>query len=107
MPKSKGLDVLSKVALTEAEQLKLATKRSKTQFHISHAGGSGDGFNTQLKVLDEQQQKFDQRVSALETEMSEFKQTSQFADVVSLISGIVDNYLASRMKEAVDVAVQL
>nr|GEV63444.1 hypothetical protein [Tanacetum cinerariifolium] len=47
--------------------------------------------------------QFDQRVSALETEMFEFKQTSQFADVVSLISGIVDNYLASRMKEAVDV----
>nr|GEW24868.1 hypothetical protein [Tanacetum cinerariifolium] len=51
--------------------------------------------------------QFDQRVSALETEMSEFKQTNQFAKVVSLISGIVDNYIASKMKEAVDVAVQL
>nr|GFB69665.1 hypothetical protein [Tanacetum cinerariifolium] len=29
-PKAKGLAVLSEVALTEAEQLKLATKRSKT-----------------------------------------------------------------------------
>nr|GEU39259.1 retrovirus-related Pol polyprotein from transposon TNT 1-94 [Tanacetum cinerariifolium] len=47
--------------------------------------------------------QFDQRVSALEIEMSEFKQTSQFADAVSLISGIVDNYLASKMKEALDV----
>nr|GEX70267.1 hypothetical protein [Tanacetum cinerariifolium] len=46
---------------------------------------------------------FDQRVSALETKMSEFKQTSQFADAVSSIPGIVDNYLASKMKEAVDV----
>ncbi|GJX53271.1 hypothetical protein Tco_0281640 [Tanacetum coccineum] len=44
---------------------------------------------------------------ALESEMSEFRQTSQFAKVVSLILGIVDTYLASKMKEAVDVAVQL
>nr|GFB31099.1 hypothetical protein [Tanacetum cinerariifolium] len=32
MPKAKGLDVLFKVALTEAEQLKLANKRSKKDF---------------------------------------------------------------------------
>ncbi|GKB60334.1 hypothetical protein Tco_0916520 [Tanacetum coccineum] len=57
MPKAKGLDVLSKVALTEAKQLKLATKRSKKDFHISHASGSGDGVDTQSKVHDEQQQK--------------------------------------------------
>ncbi|GJU90769.1 hypothetical protein Tco_1303192 [Tanacetum coccineum] len=57
MPKAKGLDVLSKVALTEAEQLKLATKRGKKDFHISHASGSGDGVDTQSKVPDEQQQK--------------------------------------------------
>ncbi|GKB56375.1 hypothetical protein Tco_0912561, partial [Tanacetum coccineum] len=57
MPKAKGLDVLSKVALTEAEQLKLATKRSKTQFHRSHASGLGDGVDSQLKVHDEQHLK--------------------------------------------------
>ncbi|GJT64599.1 hypothetical protein Tco_1016079 [Tanacetum coccineum] len=51
--------------------------------------------------------RFEQRVSALETKMSEFKQTNQFAKVVSLISGIVDNYLASKMKESMDVVVQL
>ncbi|GJU51792.1 hypothetical protein Tco_1221347 [Tanacetum coccineum] len=51
--------------------------------------------------------RFEQRVSALKTEMSEFKQTNQFAEDVSLISGIVDNYLASKMKDAVDVVVQL
>ncbi|GJV15034.1 hypothetical protein Tco_1360357 [Tanacetum coccineum] len=39
--KAKGLTVLSEVALTEAEQLKLATKRSLIQTHISHASGSG------------------------------------------------------------------
>ncbi|GJV15471.1 hypothetical protein Tco_1360794 [Tanacetum coccineum] len=57
MPKTKGLAVLSDVALTEAEQIKLATKRSKTQFHSSHVSSSGDGVDTQSKVPDEQQQK--------------------------------------------------
>ncbi|GJZ84054.1 hypothetical protein Tco_0649227 [Tanacetum coccineum] len=57
MPKTKGLAVLSEVALTKAEQIKLATKRSKTQFYSSHASGSGDGVDTQSKVPDEQQQK--------------------------------------------------
>ncbi|GKD40325.1 hypothetical protein Tco_1260532 [Tanacetum coccineum] len=56
-PKAKGLAVLSKVALTKAEQLKLATKRSKTQFHSSYVSGSSDGVDTQSKVPDEQQLK--------------------------------------------------
>nr|GEV33655.1 hypothetical protein [Tanacetum cinerariifolium] len=47
MPKAKGLDVLSK----------LATKRGKKDFHISHANGLGDGLDTPSKVPDEQQQK--------------------------------------------------
>ncbi|GJT63456.1 hypothetical protein Tco_1006989 [Tanacetum coccineum] len=55
--KAKGLTVLSEVALTKAGQLKLDTKRSKTQFHSSHVSGSGDGVDTQSKVPDEQQQK--------------------------------------------------
>nr|GEV26730.1 reverse transcriptase domain-containing protein [Tanacetum cinerariifolium] len=46
-------------------------------------------------------------VSALETKVFEFNQTSQFAEVVSLISGIVDNYLASKLKEEMNVAVRL
>ncbi|GJY84513.1 hypothetical protein Tco_0497889 [Tanacetum coccineum] len=37
----KGLIVLSEVALTEAEQLKLVIEKSKTQTHSSHASGSG------------------------------------------------------------------
>ncbi|GJT23400.1 hypothetical protein Tco_0893337 [Tanacetum coccineum] len=39
--KVKGLTVLSEVALTEAEQMELATKRSLIQTHISQANGSG------------------------------------------------------------------
>ncbi|GKB25913.1 hypothetical protein Tco_0865314 [Tanacetum coccineum] len=43
--------------------------------------------------------KFEQRVSALESEMSELRQTNQFAEAISSILGIVDTYLASKMKE--------
>nr|GEX33694.1 hypothetical protein [Tanacetum cinerariifolium] len=38
---TKGLTVLYEVALAEAEQIKLATKRSLTQTHISHASRLG------------------------------------------------------------------
>ncbi|GJX43103.1 hypothetical protein Tco_0259779 [Tanacetum coccineum] len=38
---TKGLDTLSEVALTEAEHMKIALERSKTQQHSSHASGSG------------------------------------------------------------------
>ncbi|GJZ15215.1 hypothetical protein Tco_0550892 [Tanacetum coccineum] len=38
---SKEINVLSEVALSEAEQIKLATKRSLIQTHNSHASGSG------------------------------------------------------------------
>ncbi|GKB03947.1 hypothetical protein Tco_0832090, partial [Tanacetum coccineum] len=55
-PITKGLTVLSEVALSEAKQLKLATKRSKMQFHSSHASDSSDGVDTHSKVADEQQQ---------------------------------------------------
>ncbi|GJV97974.1 hypothetical protein Tco_1549551 [Tanacetum coccineum] len=40
--KAKSLNVLSKVALSEAKQMKLVTKRSKIQFHNSHASGLDD-----------------------------------------------------------------
>ncbi|GJV56393.1 retrovirus-related pol polyprotein from transposon TNT 1-94 [Tanacetum coccineum] len=48
--RSKGLNVHSKVALSEAAQLKEATKRSKKDFHISHVSSSGDGTNFELGV---------------------------------------------------------
>ncbi|GJY18650.1 hypothetical protein Tco_0390141 [Tanacetum coccineum] len=41
--RSKGIEILSDVALSEATQLKEATKRSKKDFHISQAYGSSDG----------------------------------------------------------------
>nr|GFC44783.1 hypothetical protein [Tanacetum cinerariifolium] len=39
--KAKSLTVLSEVTMTEAEHIKLATKRSRQQTHISQASGSG------------------------------------------------------------------
>ncbi|GJW20352.1 hypothetical protein Tco_0030974 [Tanacetum coccineum] len=50
---------------------------------------------------------FERMVSSLETELSELKQTNQFTKVVSSILGIVNNYLASKMKDEVNVAIQL
>ncbi|GKC18748.1 hypothetical protein Tco_1020898, partial [Tanacetum coccineum] len=38
---AQGLENLSEFALSEAEQMKIVTKRSKTQFHSSHASDSG------------------------------------------------------------------
>ncbi|GJX96048.1 hypothetical protein Tco_0351846 [Tanacetum coccineum] len=52
--KAKGLTVLSEVALTEAEQLKLETQRSLIQTHISHASDSSadEGTGSILEVPD-------------------------------------------------------
>ncbi|GJZ23633.1 hypothetical protein Tco_0561092 [Tanacetum coccineum] len=55
--RSKGIEILSDVALSEAAQLKEATKRSKKDFHISQACGSGDGTDFESGVPDEQQCK--------------------------------------------------
>ncbi|GJV48288.1 hypothetical protein Tco_1438500, partial [Tanacetum coccineum] len=38
---AQGLETLSKIALSKAEQMKIALERSKTQQHTSHASGSG------------------------------------------------------------------
>ncbi|GKG00307.1 hypothetical protein Tco_0301997 [Tanacetum coccineum] len=54
--KSKDLTMLSEVALTKAQQMKIAIERSKIQTHSSHASGSSDGVDIQSKVHDEQQQ---------------------------------------------------
>ncbi|GJY97872.1 hypothetical protein Tco_0514782 [Tanacetum coccineum] len=50
---------------------------------------------------------FDRRVSSLEIELSELKQTNQFDATVASILDIVDNYLTSKMKDEVNVALQL
>ncbi|GKA15742.1 hypothetical protein Tco_0695489 [Tanacetum coccineum] len=49
-----GLETLSEIALTETEQLKIATKRSQIQTLNSQESGSGDGVGILSKVPDEQ-----------------------------------------------------
>ncbi|GKB87559.1 hypothetical protein Tco_0959831 [Tanacetum coccineum] len=44
-----GLETLSEIALTETEQLKIATKRSRIQTLNSQASGSGDGVGPPVK----------------------------------------------------------
>nr|GEX25043.1 DNA-directed DNA polymerase [Tanacetum cinerariifolium] len=48
-PKAKSLSAPSKVARTEAQQLKIVLKRSKQQTHISQPGGSGTDKGTGSK----------------------------------------------------------
>ncbi|GJV47302.1 hypothetical protein Tco_1437514 [Tanacetum coccineum] len=50
--RSKGIEILSDVALSEAAQLKEATKRSKKDYHISQASGSDEGTGTKPRVPD-------------------------------------------------------
>nr|GEZ48314.1 hypothetical protein [Tanacetum cinerariifolium] len=63
--KAKGLSVLFEVAITEAEQMKLATKRSLPQTHISQASGSGadEGTGIILGVPDVPTYKSDEEIS--------------------------------------------
>nr|GEV19075.1 hypothetical protein [Tanacetum cinerariifolium] len=52
--KAKSLSAISKVAMTEAQQLKLVTKQSMQQTHISQPSGSGayEGISSKPGVLD-------------------------------------------------------
>ncbi|GJS73202.1 hypothetical protein Tco_0706043 [Tanacetum coccineum] len=47
---AQGLETLSEIALSKAEQMKIVTKRSKTQFHNSHASGSGADEGTGISL---------------------------------------------------------
>ncbi|GJW21360.1 hypothetical protein Tco_0031982 [Tanacetum coccineum] len=55
--RSKGIEILSDVALSETAQLKEAIKRSKKDYYISQASGSGDGNDFESGVPDKQQCK--------------------------------------------------
>ncbi|GJT40544.1 putative reverse transcriptase domain, ribonuclease H-like domain, aspartic peptidase domain protein [Tanacetum coccineum] len=50
--RGKGLNILSKVALSEVAQLKKVTKRSKKDFHISYTSESDKGTGTKPGVSD-------------------------------------------------------
>nr|GEZ36168.1 hypothetical protein [Tanacetum cinerariifolium] len=63
--KAKSLSALSKVAMTEAQQLKLVTKRSMQQTHISQASGSGadEGTGSIPGVPDAPTDEFEEELS--------------------------------------------
>nr|GFC62617.1 hypothetical protein [Tanacetum cinerariifolium] len=63
--KAKSLSALSEVAMIEAQQLKLATKKSLHQTHISQASGSGadEGTGSIPGVLDVPTNKFEEEIS--------------------------------------------
>nr|GEW39139.1 ribonuclease H-like domain-containing protein [Tanacetum cinerariifolium] len=50
--KSKGIDLLSKVALLKETQVKKVSKRSRRETAIHQAGGSGDGTDSKPRVPD-------------------------------------------------------
>nr|GEV44076.1 retrovirus-related Pol polyprotein from transposon TNT 1-94 [Tanacetum cinerariifolium] len=62
--KAKSLSALSKVAMTEAQQLKLVTKKSLQQTHISQVNGSGanEGTGSILGVLDVPKDEFEEEL---------------------------------------------
>nr|GEX32494.1 hypothetical protein [Tanacetum cinerariifolium] len=57
--KDKSLSALFKVAMTEAQQLKLVTKRSMQQMHISQPSGLGDDNEEQDDDGDEEDEGYD------------------------------------------------
>nr|GEZ70571.1 hypothetical protein [Tanacetum cinerariifolium] len=124
-----GLYHKRNVAMTEAQQLKLVTKRSMQQMHISQPSGSGadkgtgDGEEDQGLNISEEERHVEEEEedelyrdininqgrgiqANLEVEDSHVTLTP-FAGVVSAIPGIVQRYMDHRMNEAVKVAVQI
>ncbi|GJV78262.1 hypothetical protein Tco_1509846 [Tanacetum coccineum] len=136
--KATELETISEAILTEAEQLKIITKRSRKETHSFYASR----FLVQMKELDDEDDDYHERdrtlkmmydeaqtkseddepsfsaptnhpptpilsLKSLEDNFSELRQTNQYAEALSSIPGIVDHYLANKMQEAVDVAVQL
>nr|GFA39984.1 hypothetical protein [Tanacetum cinerariifolium] len=51
--------------------------------------------------------RFDKRLRSLETTFSKYRQTNSFVDAVSVIPGIVHQYMTQQMTEAVREAVQI
>nr|GFB03216.1 hypothetical protein [Tanacetum cinerariifolium] len=51
--------------------------------------------------------RFEERLRSLETSFSEYRQTNPFADAVSAIPGIVQQFMTQKMTEAVREAVQI
>nr|GEZ01802.1 hypothetical protein [Tanacetum cinerariifolium] len=102
--KAKGLSVLFEVAITKAEQIKLAMKKSLQQTHISQASGLGadEGTGILPGVLDVPTDESDKEIS---WKSSDEYDDDEFARAVSSIPKIVKRYMDQHMNEAVKAAV--
>nr|GEV19667.1 hypothetical protein [Tanacetum cinerariifolium] len=80
--KAKGLTVLSEVAMTEAEQMKLATKRSLQQSHISQASGSDADEGTGIipGVLDVPSNESDEEISWMSSDKDDDDEVDERSD---------------------------
>ncbi|GJW79701.1 hypothetical protein Tco_0143676 [Tanacetum coccineum] len=72
---------------------------------VLHRGSDEPNYDSgmislEIKWTDDQ----DDELKALEDNFSELRQTNQYAEALSSIPSIVDQYLANKMQEAVDVA---
>nr|GEV14152.1 hypothetical protein [Tanacetum cinerariifolium] len=91
--KAKGLYVLFEVAMTETEQMKLATKRNLQQTHISQASGSGADEGTDNDGDDFIHPK-------LSTHDEEAKDSESFDPIVQTPSHVEDSYDESNDDES-------
>nr|GEU82320.1 retrovirus-related Pol polyprotein from transposon TNT 1-94 [Tanacetum cinerariifolium] len=128
MPKTKGLAILYEVALSEAEKLSWLPRETRKISHVSckwlrlevpdvpkYTLESDEESWTFSQDEDDVDEEIDVNVDSEETKSDNDRddlthpnlQTNQFAKAISSILGIVENSLASKIKEAVDVAIQL
>ncbi|GKA43164.1 retrovirus-related pol polyprotein from transposon TNT 1-94 [Tanacetum coccineum] len=80
--KGKGLTIPSEVTLSEAAQLKEVTKRSKTDFHILHVGGSGTDEGTSSKPGVPNVPKYDSKNDVNDDEETDSERTESDKDEI-------------------------
>nr|GEZ95470.1 hypothetical protein [Tanacetum cinerariifolium] len=88
--KAKGLSVLSEVAMTKFEQIKLATKRSLQQTHISQASGSGADEGTGILPDDDDDDEDNDEEEELAKSDEEDKESGKGGDEVRESEGESD-----------------
>ncbi|GKD32237.1 hypothetical protein Tco_1243015, partial [Tanacetum coccineum] len=102
------METISEAVLTEAEQLKIITKRSRKETHSSHASGSGadEGTGVTPGVPDAPDYDSEDDISWKSSDDDQDDEQAQGDEdaALSSIPDTVDQYLANKMQEAVDVA---
>nr|GEW14616.1 hypothetical protein [Tanacetum cinerariifolium] len=104
---AQGLETLSEIALSEAEQIKLDTKISKIQFHSSHATGSGVDEGTgvllgvpDIPIYDSDDEKISWKSSDDDDDDDDDSQAQQQSSFVA--SGFISNMLNTNPDTGID-----